>query len=52
MGLFDGDPKFEALKALRESGYDGPIDQDGNKVETGPMAEICGDLRRRGAGAN
>jgi hypothetical protein len=27
MGIFDGDPKFEALKELREiEGYDGPID--------------------------
>jgi hypothetical protein len=31
---------------LRNSGYDGPIDQDGNKVETGPLAEVLDALRR------
>jgi hypothetical protein len=32
-GIFDGDPQFEALKQLREvEGYDGPVDQDGNKA--------------------
>lgn len=33
-GIFDGDPKYEALKDLRENqGYTGPIDQDGNPVD-------------------
>jgi hypothetical protein len=31
---------------LRNSGYDGPIDQDGNKAETGPLAEVLDALRR------
>ncbi len=34
MGIFDGEPKFEALRRLREDeGYTGPIDQDGNRVD-------------------
>lgn len=34
MGLFDGDPKFEKLKKIRdEEGYKGWLDQDLNKVE-------------------
>ena len=47
MGLFDDDPAFQNLKALRKSGYDGPVDQDGNKVESGKAAEILADMRRR-----
>lgn len=31
-GPFDGDPEFQKLKAIRDTGYTGPIDQDGNKV--------------------
>ena len=30
----------------RESGYDGPIDQDGRKVTSGRAAEILAALRR------
>jgi hypothetical protein len=30
--------------ALRESGYTGPIDQDGDKAGTGPAAEILAAL--------
>jgi hypothetical protein len=33
---------------LRESGYTGPIDQDGNAVECGPAAEILAALARTG----
>ena len=32
MGLFDKDPKYQALKKLRDSGYDGPVDRNGNAV--------------------
>jgi hypothetical protein len=46
-GLFDDDLKFQKLKALRDSGYDGPVDQDGNKVESGKAAEILADMRKR-----
>jgi hypothetical protein len=48
-------PRTDASKdkflALRESGYDGGIDQDGNPVDpTSREAEILDALRRRGAG--
>jgi hypothetical protein len=33
MGIFDKDPKYQQLKKLRESGYRGPVDQDGDKAE-------------------
>jgi hypothetical protein len=32
MGLFDKDPKYQKLKAHRDRGYDGWVDQDGNAV--------------------
>jgi hypothetical protein len=32
---------------LRESGYDGPIDQDGFKVTSGRAAEALAAMRRR-----
>lgn len=38
---------FRKLKALRESGYDGPVDSDGNKVTSGPAFDILQDMRRR-----
>lgn len=47
MGLFDSDPAYQMLKALRESGYDGPVDQNGNKVTEGGAAEILADMRKR-----
>lgn len=47
MVLFDDDPQFQKLKALRESGYDGPVDQDGNKATEGQAAEILADMRNR-----
>ncbi|MBO4275160.1 hypothetical protein [Microbispora triticiradicis] len=47
MGLFDDDPAFQKLKALRESGYDGPVNQDGNPVTEGRAAEILAEMRRR-----
>lgn len=40
-------PAFRKLKELRESGYDGPVDQDGNKVTTGRAADILRDMRER-----
>lgn len=46
----DGKPETKADKkffALRESGYTGPVDQDGNKAETGRPAEILASMRRR-----
>jgi hypothetical protein len=33
MGIFDKDPKYQQLKKLRDSGYKGPVDQDGNKAK-------------------
>jgi hypothetical protein len=45
----DGKPETAADKRffdLRESGYDGPIDQDGRKVTSGRAAEILAALRR------
>lgn len=51
MSLFDADPKHRQIKDLRKSGYDGPIDQDGHKAETGPAADALDALRRRGADA-
>lgn len=51
MGLFDNDPAYQRLKALRESGYEGGIDQDGNPADpTSREADILDALRRRGAG--
>ena len=43
MGLFDKDPEYQKLKALRDSGYRGPVDQDGDKarvVGKGDQARI------------
>lgn len=47
MGLFDNNPTYQKLKALRESGYDGPVDQNGNRVTEGRAAEILADMRKR-----
>jgi hypothetical protein len=35
-GIFDSDPDYQRLKELRDSGYTGPVDQDGNPVDPGP----------------
>jgi hypothetical protein len=46
----DGKPETEADSKffdLRQSGYKGPIDEDGNKVTSGDEAEILADLWRR-----
>jgi hypothetical protein len=46
----DGKPQTAADKrffALRESDYDGPIDQDGRKVTSGPAVEVLAAMRRR-----
>ena len=32
---------------LRESGYDGPVDQDGRMVTSGRAAEVLAAMRRR-----
>jgi len=49
----DGKPETAADKrfyAERESGYKGPLDQDGRRVpENDPGAQIIRDLQRRGA---
>ena len=45
----DGRPETAADKRffdLRESGYIGPIDQDGRKVTSGPAFEILAAMRR------
>lgn len=39
----------EKFLTLRASGYIGPIDQDGNKVTDGPVADILDALREGGA---
>lgn len=52
MGLFDNDPRYQKLNAIRESGYDGPLDRDNQPVDPlSPEAQAVDDLRRRGAGA-
>lgn len=53
MGLFDNDPKYQQLKKIREgSGYDGPLNQDGERNDPlDRQAIIVDDLRRRGAGS-
>jgi hypothetical protein len=33
MGIFDHDPAYQRLKALRDSGYRGPVDRDGNPTD-------------------
>lgn len=33
MGIFDSDPRYQKIKALRDSGYKGPVDQDGDKAK-------------------
>jgi hypothetical protein len=42
--LTEADKKFYAL---RESGYTGPIDQNGDKAESGRAADILKSLRNR-----
>jgi hypothetical protein len=47
---WDGKPLSEADKkffALRRSGYEGPIDQDGNKATKGEAADILRSMARR-----
>jgi hypothetical protein len=47
----DGRPETAAdtrFFNLRESGYTGPIDQNGRKVTTGRAAEILKDMREKG----
>ena len=46
----DGKPETAADKRffdLRESGYGGPVDQDGRKVTSGRVVEILAVMRRR-----
>jgi hypothetical protein len=48
--MFDNDPKYQKLKEIREGGYDGPLDQDLNRVPpTDPRAQVLDALRRTGA---
>jgi hypothetical protein len=45
----DGRPETAAdtrFFDLRESGYDGPVDQDGREVTSGPAVEILAAMRR------
>jgi hypothetical protein len=45
----DGRPETAAdtrFFDLRESGYDGPVDQDGRKVTSGRAVEILAAMRR------
>jgi len=32
VGIFDKDPKYQELKAIRDSGYKGAVNQNGKKV--------------------
>ncbi len=46
----DGKPETAADRRffdLRESGYTGPIDQDGRKVTSGPVVAIFDSMRRK-----
>ena len=46
----DGKPETAADKRffdLRQSGYTGPIDQDGRKVTSGRAADVLAAMRRR-----
>ena len=46
----DGRPETTADKRffdLREPGYDGPVDQDGREVTSGPAAGTLAAMRRR-----
>lgn len=47
MGIFDDDPKYQRLKAIRDSGYTGPLDQDLNKDTTSEAAAILRRLAER-----
>lgn len=33
MGFFDADPKYQALKKIRDTGYRGPVNQDGKPID-------------------
>lgn len=46
-GLFDGDPSYQKLKALRDSGYKGPIDQHGNKDTTSELAKTLIEVSKK-----
>lgn len=40
------DASFERLRALRDSGYCGPVDQDGHAVTSGESLEVLRELGR------
>jgi hypothetical protein len=49
MGIYDDDPQYQKLKAIRDSGYNGPLDRDLNKVKiegTGIRARIVPNTER------
>lgn len=51
----EGAERFDRLTRLREAGYDGPVDQDGNPMDTSDpanatVAAIFEDLRKMGNG--
>jgi hypothetical protein len=41
-----GGEAYRHLKALRDSGYDGPAGQEGSKVTSGPAPGILADMQR------
>lgn len=49
--MFDDDPKYQKLRRIREEeGYDGPLDQDGRRVDPlDSRAQVLDALRRTGA---
>jgi hypothetical protein len=49
MGIYEDDPQYQKLKAIRDSGYTGPLDRDLNKVKiegTGNDARIVPNEER------
>lgn len=46
-GVTPLDERGRRLYAVRDAGYDGPIDQDSYPVTSGPEVEILRDLRER-----
>lgn len=57
MGTFSKEEKEknEATRKfflLREEGYKGPIDQDGNKVTSGPIYDLLMDIKKSARSTN
>ena len=50
--MYEDDPQYQKLKAIRDSGYTGPLDRDLNKVKiegTGVHARIVPNTDRKPA---